>query len=55
MSDDNDRQRITWTTRVSVVPSVRSQIERMSREERVPMAYLIGNALADYVRARSTE
>jgi len=54
MDEQNDRQRITWTTRISVRPGSRDMIRAVAREERMPVATIIGLAIESYVTARST-
>jgi hypothetical protein len=52
--EQNDRQRITWTTRINVRPASRDMIRTLAREERMPVATVIGMAIETYVTARST-
>ena len=54
MDEQNERQRITWTTRISVRPGSRDMIRAVAREERMPVATIIGLAIESYVTARST-
>jgi len=53
-SEQNERQRITWVTRVNLKPVSRDMIRAISREERMSMATIIGMAIESYVTARST-
>ena len=52
--EQNERQRITWVTRVNLKPVSRDMIRAISREERMSMATIIGMAIESYVTARST-
>jgi hypothetical protein len=52
--EQNERQRITWVTRINVRPGSRDMIRTIAREERLSMASIIGLAIESYVTARST-
>lgn len=55
MSDTNERQKITWTTRIAVRPSIREGFKQMAKEEAVSIANLIGVAMEQYYQtARSS-
>jgi DNA-binding FadR family transcriptional regulator len=54
MKDADDLQRIAWTTRITVRPSVREAFNRMAKQEMVSIAHLIGNAMTEYLTARSS-
>jgi hypothetical protein len=54
MDHENERQRITWTTRINVRPVTRDMIRTIAHEERLSMASIIGLAIESYVTARSS-
>jgi len=46
--------RVSWTARISVPPPIQKALRKIAEEERVSVAYLIGNALTEFVTARSS-
>jgi hypothetical protein len=52
--EQNDRQRVAWTTRINVRPVSRAMIRVIAQEERMPVATIIGLAIESYVTARSS-
>ncbi len=54
MNDQQERDRITWTTRINVRPTGRDAIQSLARSECISVATMIGIAIENYVTARST-
>lgn len=54
MSSENIRQRVSWTTRIAVLPKVKDAFREMAEEEKVSVAHLIGNAMNEYISAKSS-
>ena len=43
-----------WAARINIRPLAREAIQRIAQNERIAVATAIGNAIDDYVTARST-
>ncbi len=54
MDDSQDRNRISWTTRINVRPASRELLRAMAAGEHISVATLIGLAVESYVTERST-
>lgn len=54
MDDRSDKRRITWPTRINIKPSAQEAIRLIAKDERQPMATVIGIVIEEYVSARST-
>lgn len=54
VSNDRERRRVPWTTRINIREADRDMIRLIAGIERLSMATVIGLAITDYVTARST-
>lgn len=54
MNDQQDRERVAWTTRINLRPTSRDLIRSIARGECISVATMIGMAIETYVTARST-
>jgi hypothetical protein len=51
---DNERTRIGWHTRINARPASIQAIRLIAQNERVAIATVIGDAIEQYLTARST-